>query len=133
MSETPDYQSETTSVTEPAVVERVVVESKPNRLYQATAWVAIVAGILFIVGTVFFSGFLLGRHSDGPRHFGPGMTGPGMMMERGGQEGGPGMHRGGPAGPAWPGREDGDDGPAPQRPGGPAGPGQLPPTAAPGR
>ncbi len=64
---------------------------RPNRLYQTAAWVAIVAGILFIVGAVFITGFTLGRHSGtggwghhgridrmGPP-MGPGMMGPGMM------------------------------------------------------
>lgn len=74
---------------------------RPNRLYQTAAWVAIVAGILFIVGAVFLTGFTLGRHSGnggwghharidrmgppmgpgvmGPGMMGPGMAGPGMM------------------------------------------------------
>lgn len=73
---------------------------RPNRLYQTAAWVAIVAGTVFIVGAVFLTGFTLGRHSGnggwghhgriermgppmGPGMMGPGMMGPGMM--------GPGM------------------------------------------
>ena len=69
---------------------------RPNRLYQTAAWVAIIAGILFIVGAVFLTGFMLGRHSGtggwghharidrmgppmGPGMMGPGMMGPGMM------------------------------------------------------
>ncbi|MDI3312906.1 MAG: hypothetical protein QJR12_01030 [Mycobacterium sp.] len=43
---------------------------RPNRLYQAAAWVAIVAGTVFVVAVVFFSGFVLGRHA-GPHHFRP--------------------------------------------------------------
>ncbi|MBS4727774.1 hypothetical protein MSM1_05230 [Mycobacterium sp. SM1] len=43
---------------------------QPNRLYQAAAWVAIVAGTVFVVAVVFFSGFVLGRHA-GPHHFLP--------------------------------------------------------------
>lgn len=35
------------------------------RLYQALAWVGIVAGVLFTVAVIFFSGFFLGRASDG--------------------------------------------------------------------
>lgn len=38
--------------------------AKPNRLYQAAAWVAIVAGIVFIVAVIFFAGFGLGRHAN---------------------------------------------------------------------
>ena len=40
-----------------------VIERRSNRLNQAAAWVAIVAGVVFIVGAVFFTGFTLGRHS----------------------------------------------------------------------
>lgn len=43
----------------------VAVEQKSNRLYKAAAWVMIVAGVVFIVAVVFFSGFALGRHSGG--------------------------------------------------------------------
>jgi hypothetical protein len=46
----------------------------PSRLNQALAWVGIVAGGLFIVAAIFFSGFFLswsfGGHGDG--HMGPG-------------------------------------------------------------
>ena len=38
---------------------------RPPRVYQAAAWVAIVAGVVFIVGAIFFTGFALGRHSGG--------------------------------------------------------------------
>ena len=38
---------------------------RPPRLYQAAAWAAIVAGIVFIVSAVFFTGFFLGRHGGG--------------------------------------------------------------------
>ena len=44
---------------------------RPNRLYQAAAWVAIVAGVMFIVGAVFFTGFALGRHSGVRRRMAP--------------------------------------------------------------
>lgn len=89
----------------------------PNRLYQTAAWVAIVAGIVFIVGAVFFTGFALGRHGwdwsrhhggteygprpgmdrGGPGMMGPGMMGPGMM--------GPGMMGPGMTGPGMMGPE----------------------------
>jgi len=36
---------------------------RPNRVYQAAAWVAIVAGLVFIVGAIFFTGFALGWDS----------------------------------------------------------------------
>ena len=74
----------------------IVHEHRPNRLNQAVAWVAIVAGVVFIVGSVFFTGFFLGRHSGhgghgGGRHHGnvemlrPWGPPPGMPMM------GPGM------------------------------------------
>lgn len=38
---------------------------RDNRLYRVLAWVGIVAGIVFIVGAVFFSGFFAGKASGG--------------------------------------------------------------------
>ncbi len=63
----------------------VTVQRSPSRLNQAAAWVAIVAGVVFIVGSVFFTGYFLGRHSGhgnwghggGRHHGGPGT---GQMM-----------------------------------------------------
>ena len=74
MSESPEYTTETTpavTTAEPVNEHTVVTtaESKPNRLYQAAAWVAIVAGTLFIVAVIFFSGFILGKHSGGGHHW----------------------------------------------------------------
>ena len=48
--------------------------SQPSRLNQALAWVGIVAGGLFIVAAVFFSGFFLSSSLGGPGgdHKGPG-------------------------------------------------------------
>lgn len=78
---------------------------------------AIVAGIVFITGAVFFTGFAMGRHSGyqgGWRHHGDGQFhdrgGPPMMMP------GPMMPGPGPWGPMGPGFG----------PGGPAGPGNGP-------
>ena len=86
---------------------------RPNWLYQAAAWVAIVAGVVFIVGAVFFTGFALGRHSGGhdggwrqhrgdnsqfERRGGPPMMMPFPMMPgQGGPGSGPGFGPGGPA------------------------------------
>ena len=71
---------------------------RPDRPNQILAWVGIVAGVVFIVAVVFFSGYFIGRsaHGDfrggyphgmmGPSQTGPygqmwpGMTGPGGMM-----------------------------------------------------
>jgi hypothetical protein len=90
----------------------------PSRLGQVVAWVVIVAGVVFVVAVIFFSGLFLGWSSGahygwhrgyyggrdgtcpmmgpggmmGPGMMGPGMMGPGMM--------GPGgMGPGGPMGP----------------------------------
>lgn len=94
----------------------------PNRLGQALTWVGIVAGVLFIVAVVFFTGFFLGRssggsyrwHEDYGRGCYAGQTGPGGMMGPGSQGGmmGPGS-RGGMMGPG--------------SQGGMMGPGQMPP------
>jgi hypothetical protein len=37
---------------------------RPNRLGQTAAWVGIVAGVVFVVAVIFFSGVLLARSSD---------------------------------------------------------------------
>lgn len=41
---------------------------QPSRLNQALAWVGIVAGGLFVVGAIFFSGFFLSWSLSGPGH-----------------------------------------------------------------
>ena len=80
-----------------------------NRSTSILVWVGIVAGAVFIVAVIFFSGFLIGRSASGdfrggydhrpgmmwpsrsgPYGQGPGMMGPGGMM--------------GPNGP-WPGQQ----------------------------
>lgn len=130
MSETPDQSSAVTDPVgtpvvreEPGVVEPKGQPSDRSRLYQVTAWVGIVAGTVFIVAVIFFSGFALGRGGGpGPDHgprpgpgsseHGPwGMHAPGMI----GPGGGPGMfgpRDGGPGGPGGPGAGQGN-GPAP--------------------
>jgi hypothetical protein len=49
-------------------------QPRPSRLNQALAWVSIVAGGLFIVAAIFFSGFFLSSSLGGPsdEHMGPG-------------------------------------------------------------
>ena len=66
----------------PAYVE----PRRHSRLTAVAAWVGIVAGVVFIVAVIFFSGFFLGAHSGGHRgwHHGGGHRGDAMM------------HRGGP-------------------------------------
>ena len=68
---------------------------RPNRLNQILAWVGIVAGVVFIVAVIFFSGFFLGAHSGGHRgwHHGGGHRGDAMM-----HRGGPPMFPMGPRG-----------------------------------
>lgn len=102
----------------PPVYVEPAGNDRPNRLYQVAAWVAIVAGVIFIVGSVFFTGFALGRHSGdggGWRHHGnsdfrermgppmfPMPMGPGGPGGFGGPGAGPGP--GGPGfGPMMPG------------------------------
>jgi hypothetical protein len=61
MSETPEIPTRPTTVaTTPAVPSTAPV--KPYWLYRFAAWVVIVAGILFIVTTVFFAGFKIAGH-----------------------------------------------------------------------
>jgi len=129
MTETPDQSAEPTSEIATATpasepVEPVLVHQKPNRLYQVAAWVAIVAGTVFIVAVVFFSGFILGRHSGGSGQYGGHHHGPAMMMERGGSMMRPGFGGPGMFGPG-PGNSGGQ--------GGPGGQGQQAPTTAPSR
>lgn len=105
------------------VVDTASQPGRPSRLNQVAAWVGIVAGIVFIVALIFFSGFCAGTYSGrgywhgGYRHYqpqqGPSCTmGPGPMM-------GPGM-----AGP-------GTMGPGTMGPGGMM-PGMMPPGQRPG-
>jgi hypothetical protein len=96
MSETPEIPTRPTTVaTNPAVEP-----AKPYWLYRFAAWVVIVAGILFIVTTIFFAGFkIAGHHGHHGCHHHWGQhhaMGPGGMHHGHGQ--GAGFH-GGPGGP----------------------------------
>lgn len=79
------YMSETPSSSEPATgpvataapppTAPTVVETEPrrqNRLTAVAAWVGIVAGVVFVVAVIFFSGFFLGAHSGGGHRGGHG-------------------------------------------------------------
>ncbi|WP_085158939.1 hypothetical protein [Mycobacterium lacus] len=78
-------------------------------VFRAAAWVAIVAGIVFIVSVIFFTGFALGRHAGhGGCHHGHHKHHAILMR--------PGAPNGGPAA---------------ANPGAPAGPAQVPSTVAP--
>ena len=66
MTETPESRAEPTTVTgQPRYDDRY---DRPGRLSQVLAWVGIIAGVLFVVAMIFFSGFFLGWSSGG--HYG---------------------------------------------------------------
>jgi len=122
MSETPSSSEPATGpvVTTETPTEPPVVVAEPrghSRLTAVAAWVGIVAGVVFIVAVVFFSGFFLGAHSGGG-HVGWG---------HGHRHHGSMMHRGGP--PMFPMGPRGDfdrPGPGMQPPFGPGGPNSGP-------
>jgi hypothetical protein len=88
MTQTPEPRTEpTTVVGQPPPDDR---PGRPNRLNQALVWVGIVAGVVFVVALIFFSGFVLGKasgHDGGGHHeyhhseqMMPGHNGRGGMM-----------------------------------------------------
>jgi hypothetical protein len=97
MTETPKSPSESTATAVDRSAE-TASWGRPSRLGQAAAAVGIVAGVVFIVGVVFFSGFFLGSRSE--HHRGPEV----MRCEMGGPGGMGGMGPGGmgPMGPIPP-------------------------------
>ena len=148
--ETPDTPTDSfPPVATVTAVAAPPAEHKSSKLNKVLAWVGIVAGIVFIVATIFFSGFILGAHSGGGHHGwhkhhrgydtsefreGHGPRGGGMWHPMfPGAPGGPGGQ--GPGGPGWQGPGgQGPGGPGGQGPGGPGpqAPGQPGP-AQPGR
>jgi hypothetical protein len=120
-SETPTVRTTTATEPPPLAPAEVVHVHKTPRVFQFAAWVAIVAGIVFIVAVIFFAGFGLGKHSGhGGFHHGHHKH-HAMMFHHPGGPGGPGgPGAGGPA--ATP-----QGGPLSVRPSaGPGGPGQIP-------
>ncbi|HTX96859.1 MAG TPA: hypothetical protein VME67_19585 [Mycobacterium sp.] len=113
----------TSTATAPAAapVEAAALYRTP-RVFIAAAWVAIVAGIVFIVSVIFFTGMALGHHGGGHHHH----KHPAAWMHQ---------HRmGGPGG------QGGQGGPGAVQPGGPGaanpgapGPSQTPSSVAPSR
>ncbi|OSC26652.1 hypothetical protein B8W69_15670 [Mycobacterium vulneris] len=99
-SETPTVRHST--ATAPVAAEAAAAYRAP-RVFQLAAWVAIVAGIVFIVAVIFFTGFILGHrgghhghhhhkhHHAMVHHRGPGgpgsFGGPGAPGGQGGQNG----------------------------------------------
>lgn len=110
MTQTPESKAEPTTVTGQSGNDDRRYGA-PSRLGQVTAWVVIVAGVVFVVSVIFFSGLFLGWSSGahygwhrgycGGRDGSCSMVGPGMM--------GPGMM--GPGGPMGP-----QQSPTPQTP-----------------
>ena len=99
MSEIPETPTERTYAATHRPATETTVPAKPPRLYQVAAWVVIVAGILYIVTTIFFAGFKIAGH-HGHHHW----HHPNAMVHhhqgpRGGPHGGPGA----PIGPGGPG------------------------------
>lgn len=101
--------------------ERPLHDRAPNRLYRALAWVGIAAGSLFIAGSVFFSGYVLGQNSGGGHH------GPHAMMLR------PFHRADGPMGPPPGGPMDPDDSPRSARLTPPESPTAPSPSSSPAR
>jgi hypothetical protein len=118
-SETPTVQTATATAPPPLAPAEVVHVHRTPRVFQFAAWVAIVAGIVFIVAVIFFAGFGLGKHSGGGHHHGHHMHHAMMMHPHGhGGPGGPGG--GGPL--AIPQGAPSSVGPS----AGPGGPGHIP-------
>lgn len=112
MSETPENTTvRSSTATTPAPLPAAEAPHQTPRVFRVAAWVAIVAGTVFIVAVIFFTGFVLGRHAGFhgacPHH---GYYKHHAMT----------MHPHGPGGP-------GGGGPGTPRPGG--GPGQVPSVA----
>ena len=120
MTETPESTVATPETVLPAESDHR--HHRPSRLYQTLAWVGIIAGVLFIVAMIFFSGVFLGRMSGGYHGWHRGHPNGSMdcpMMEHGGMMGPGGMGHGGMMGPGG------------MDHGGMMGPGQPPSSATP--
>ena len=136
MSETPTPSSEPVTApvaAPPAAPLAVRDEPRHSKLTAVAAWVGIVAGVVFTVAVIFFSGFILGAHSGGHRGAGGpkgdhgdhgfavfrGGPPPMFPMGPGGEFERPGPGFGPPPGPGGPGFAP------PQQPGGPQSPGST--------
>jgi hypothetical protein len=122
-SETPTVRG--SSATAPARAATAEALYRVPRVFIAAAWVAIVAGVVFIISVIFFTGMALGHHGGHQHHH----KHPAMMMHPrfGGPGGGPGANApGGGPGANAPGA------PGAATPGAP-GPSQIPTSVAPSR
>lgn len=100
----------------------VTPRARHNRLTQVAAWVGIVAGITFVVAVIFFSGFVLGKSSDGGGHHRGGPDRESGQFHRGGPPMGPPhmFFPGAQGGPGFPGGPGAQQGPGSgNQPGGP--------------
>src|SRR6476619_2887993 len=72
MSESPTSPEPSTAPVVAPPPEAPVVRDEPRRskVTFAAAWVGIVAGVVFTIAVIFFSGFILGAHSGGHRGHG---------------------------------------------------------------
>lgn len=93
MTQTPESAEPTTDAEQRQYDDR---SGRPGWLDQLLTWVGIIAGVVFIVSLIFFSGFFLGRATHGP--YG-GRDGGCSMMDSGGRMGPGGMGPGGMMGP----------------------------------
>ena len=121
MTETPESTIEPTTAT--GQLQYDDRYGARSRLGQVAAWVLIIAGAVFVVAVIFFSGLVLGWSSGGHdgwhRGYSGGRDGTCPMMGGSGGMMGPGMMGPGMTGPGGMG------------PGGPMGPQQTPATTAP--
>ena len=99
--EAPEPRAEPTTVTGPPRYDGRY--DRPSRLGQVLAWVGIIAGVVFVVAVIFFSGFFLswssGDHDNWYRGYGGGRAGTCPMMGPGGMIVPGGMGPRGPMGP----------------------------------
>lgn len=66
-SENPTVRSSTATAPVPAAEPAPYVHKTP-KVFLAAAWVAIVAGLVFIVSVIFFAGMALGHHGGHHHH-----------------------------------------------------------------
>ena len=108
-------------------------DHRDRRLHRALAWVGIVAGVVFIVAAIFFSGFVLGRASDGHHSWKRGYHSSQISKGPMGEGGCPMMREGGMMEPGMKGPGANSDGTRPGRMAPTISPDPAVPSAPPGR